>query len=127
MSSSLDTDSSPYIGVPSRVYDIDADLSKLPLAGIRITVKDIYFSMLSHILVFIGHAFNFLDLVQGIRASAGNRAFYALNPPRNATGPAITRLLDTGGHVIGSTKTVQFANGDRATAVRLPLSSYNHR
>ncbi|THU86122.1 amidase signature enzyme [Dendrothele bispora CBS 962.96] len=94
VSASLDTDSSPYIGVPSRIYDLDA--KEKPLAGLRVSVKDIYF-------------------LKGIAASAGNRAFYATYGVRNVTGPALSRLLDLGAHVVGTTKTVQFANGDRAT------------
>lgn len=56
------------------------------------------------------------NLVKGIKASCGNRAFYEVYPARNATGPAVSRLLDTGADIVGTTKTVQFANGDRATA-----------
>lgn len=56
-------------------------------------------------------------LVKGIRASGGNRHFYSLYPPRNATGPAVSKLMELGANIIGTTKTVQFANGDRATAV----------
>ena len=57
-------------------------------------------------------------LVKGLRTSAGNRNFYTLYDPRNATAPAVTRLMTLGASIIGVTKTVQFANGDRATAVR---------
>lgn len=42
VSASLDTDSSPYIAVPSRAYATSADKSKKPLSGVRVTVKDIY-------------------------------------------------------------------------------------
>ncbi|KAK7461377.1 hypothetical protein VKT23_008554 [Stygiomarasmius scandens] len=94
VSASLDTDSSPYIGVPSRIRDLNA---KGPLAGVRVSVKDIYY-------------------LKGIAASAGNRAFYTTYGIRNVTGPAISRLVDLGAHIVGTTKTVQFANGDRATA-----------
>ncbi|KAK7464973.1 hypothetical protein VKT23_006182 [Stygiomarasmius scandens] len=97
VSASLDTDSSPYIGVPSRVHDLNKDKSKFPLAGLRVSVKDLYY-------------------MKGIVASAGNRAFYTTYPPRNATGPAVTRLTDLGAHMVGTTKMAQFANGDRATA-----------
>lgn len=57
--------------------------------------------------------------VKGLRTSAGNRDFYSLYPPRNATGPAVSRLIEVGANIVGVTKTVQFANGDRATAVSL--------
>ncbi|KAH8112112.1 amidase signature enzyme [Phellopilus nigrolimitatus] len=97
VSASLDTDSSPYIGVPSRVYAEAKDKNKLPLAGVRVTVKDIYF-------------------LKGLKASCGNRAFYMTYGARNATGPAVARLGALGADIVGMTKTVQFANGDRATA-----------
>ncbi|KAF5347051.1 hypothetical protein D9758_011619 [Tetrapyrgos nigripes] len=97
VSTSLDTDSSPYIAVPSRIYTLSKNTSELPLARLRISVKDLYY-------------------MKGIITSAGNRAFYATYPARNTTAPAITRLTDAGAHIIGATKMVQFANGDRATA-----------
>ena len=56
------------------------------------------------------------DPVQGITASCGNRAFYQTYGVQNTTGPAVHRLLDLGANIIGTTKTVQFANGDTATA-----------
>lgn len=64
---------------------------------LRLGVKDIY------------------DL-KGLRTSGGNRAFYDLYPPRNATGPAIQRLIDAGAVIVGKMGTVQFANGDNPTA-----------
>ncbi|KAF5346230.1 hypothetical protein D9758_014403 [Tetrapyrgos nigripes] len=97
VSASLDTDSSPYIAVPSRVHTLGKNDSRLPLAGLRVSVKDLYY-------------------MKGLVTSAGNRAFYATYPARNSTGPAITRLTDLGAHMVGTTKMVQFANGDRATA-----------
>ncbi|EIM85123.1 amidase signature enzyme [Stereum hirsutum FP-91666 SS1] len=96
VSASLDTDSSPYIGVPSKVYAASKNKTELPLAGVRVSVKDIYY-------------------LKGLKTSAGNRHFYSLYPPRNATGPAVSKLMDLGAHIVGTTKTVQFANGDRAT------------
>ncbi|KAF5344802.1 hypothetical protein D9758_014416 [Tetrapyrgos nigripes] len=97
VSASLDTDSSPYIAVPSRVHTLSKNDSELPLAGLRVSVKDLYY-------------------MKGLVTSAGNRAFYSTYPARNSTGPAITRLTDLGAHMVGTTKMVQFANGDRATA-----------
>ncbi|KAA1466956.1 amidase signature enzyme [Dentipellis sp. KUC8613] len=97
VSATMDTDSSPYIGVPSRIYSLQQNDSKLPLAGVRVSVKDIYF-------------------LKGLRTSAGNRHFYTTYAPRNATGPAVSRLMQLGAHIVGMSKTVQFANGDRATA-----------
>jgi Asp-tRNA(Asn)/Glu-tRNA(Gln) amidotransferase A subunit family amidase len=54
--------------------------------------------------------------VKGLRTSGGNRAYYSLYEPRNATGTAIQRLIDHGAVFVGKMGTVQFANGDRPTA-----------
>ncbi|KAL5527170.1 hypothetical protein ACEPAG_5961 [Sanghuangporus baumii] len=97
VSASLDTDSSPYIAVPSRIYAEGKDKKEFPLAGVRVSVKDIYY-------------------IKGLKTSCGNRAFYSLYGVRNVTSPAVGRLVTLGSDIIGITKTVQFANGDRATA-----------
>ncbi|KUL83158.1 hypothetical protein ZTR_10119 [Talaromyces verruculosus] len=83
------------VAVPSRLY-FTVTLEK-PLAGLRMGVKDIF------------------D-VNGLRTSGGNRAYYTLYEPRNATGTAIQRLIDHGAVFVGKMGTVQFANGDRPTA-----------
>lgn len=54
--------------------------------------------------------------MKGITASCGNRAFYQTYGPQNNTSVAVSRLVDLGADIVGTTKTVQFANGDRATA-----------
>ena len=41
--------------------------------------------------------------------SAGNRAYYSIGSPSNVSAPSIQRLLDMGGHLVGSTKTAPFA------------------
>ncbi|KAJ5153957.1 uncharacterized protein N7500_009396 [Penicillium coprophilum] len=83
------------IGVPSRLYSMK-DPAK-PLAGVRVGVKDIF------------------D-VAGIKSSGGNRAYYTLSPPADATAPAIQKLIDAGAVLVGKMKTSQFANGEWATA-----------
>ncbi|KAL3457272.1 amidase signature domain-containing protein [Aspergillus heterothallicus] len=83
------------IAVPSRLYSTVT--AEKPLAGLRLGVKDIFH-------------------VKGLRTSGGNRAYYSLYEPRNATGTAIQRLIDLGAIFIGKMGTVQFANGDRPTA-----------
>ncbi|KAJ5319791.1 hypothetical protein N7508_000074 [Penicillium antarcticum] len=83
------------VAVPSRLYYTPT--SKKPLAGLRLGVKDIYH-------------------IKGLRTSAGNRAYYDLYSPQNATGPAIQRLIDQGAIMVGKMGTVQFANGDNPTA-----------
>lgn len=83
------------LAVPSRLY-YEKTLAK-PLAGIRIGVKDIY------------------D-VSGIKTGNGNRAWYGLYPPANATAPAVQRLIDAGAVVVGKQKTAQFANGEYANS-----------
>jgi hypothetical protein len=83
------------VAVPSRLYYTAT--KEQPLAGLRLAVKDIFH-------------------IKGLKTSGGNRAYYYLYPERNATGPAVQRLLDQGAVLVGKTGTVQFANGDRVTA-----------
>ncbi|KAL4862608.1 hypothetical protein BDV12DRAFT_207102 [Aspergillus spectabilis] len=83
------------IGVPSRLYYTKT--AEKPLAGVRLGVKDLY------------------D-IKGVKTGCGNRAYYDLYPPANATGPAIQSLIDAGAVIVGKMKTSQFANGETATA-----------
>lgn len=85
----------PGVAVPSRLYYTKT--ASKPLAGVRTGIKDIY------------------DIA-GIRTSDGNRAFYELYPPRNATAVPVQRLIDAGAILVGKMKTSQFANGEVATA-----------
>lgn len=62
------------IPVPSRLYNIN-QTNSLPLAGVRIVVKDIY------------------DLA-GLRTGCGNRAYYNTYQPRSKTAVSIQRLID---------------------------------
>ncbi|TRM64118.1 amidase signature domain-containing protein [Schizophyllum amplum] len=82
------------VPVPSRLYSIGDDR---PLAGLRFAVKDIYH-------------------VKGVRTGAASRAFYSLYPERNESAPAVQRILDMGGELVGKAKTSQFANGENPTA-----------
>lgn len=91
----IDGMSTLTVAVPSRLYFTPTP--EQPLAGARLAVKDIF------------------D-VQGLRTGCGNRAFYALYPPKNASCPAVQRLLDGGAVLVGKTKASQFANGETATA-----------
>ena len=86
---------SPGIAVPSRLYYVKTPGK--PLAGVRTGIKDIF------------------DIA-GVRTSDGNRAFYGLYPPRNATALVVQRLIDAGAILVGKMKTSQFANGEVATA-----------
>ncbi|KAF2676087.1 glutamyl-tRNA amidotransferase [Lentithecium fluviatile CBS 122367] len=83
------------IAVPSRLYY--QKTAEKPLAGIRIGIKDIY------------------D-IKGLRTSNGNRAWYWLYPPANATATPVQNLIDAGAIVVGKMITSQFANGESATA-----------
>jgi hypothetical protein len=83
------------VAVPSRLYYTKT--AAKPLAGIRIGIKDIF------------------D-ISGLRTSNGNRAWYHLYPPANATALAVQNLIDAGAIVVGKTKTSQFANGAQATS-----------
>ncbi|OCH86083.1 amidase signature enzyme [Obba rivulosa] len=95
------------VAVPSRLYFTPT--AEKPLAGKRLGLKDIY------------------D-VKGLRTGCGNRAFFQLNPPKNATAPAVQRLLDGGMVLVGKMKTSQFANGETATDDWIDLHApYNPR
>ncbi|KAK2024658.1 amidase [Colletotrichum zoysiae] len=78
----------PLIPVPSRLYSIE---DTRPLAGQRIGVKDIY------------------DL-EGIQTTAGSRAYVAVNGVAKKTAPALQRIIDLGGVLVGKQKTAQFAS-----------------
>lgn len=94
LSAKIPGSASLTIGVPSRLYSTKT--TKKPLAGVRIGVKDIY-------------------RLAGVKGSNGNRAWYSLYPPSNATASAIQKLIDAGAQVVGLQKTSQFANGEVAT------------
>jgi hypothetical protein len=83
------------IAVPSRLYY--QKTAEKPLAGVRIGIKDIY------------------D-IKGLRTSNGNRAWYWLYPPANATATPVQNLIDAGAILVGKMITSQFANGEAATA-----------
>ncbi|KAJ4295466.1 hypothetical protein N0V90_007478 [Kalmusia sp. IMI 367209] len=83
------------IAVPSRLYFTKTE--EKPLAGVRIGIKDIY------------------D-IKGLRTSNGNRAWYWLYPPANATATPVQKLIDAGAIIVGKMITSQFANGEVATA-----------
>ncbi|KAL8743135.1 MAG: hypothetical protein Q9190_004474 [Brigantiaea leucoxantha] len=82
------------VAVPSRLYyNRSADL---PLAGLRIAVKDN------------------TDL-EGIRTGGSSRSYTSLRNSSNQTAPAVRRLLEMGAVVVGKTKTTQFADTEWAT------------
>ncbi|KAL4877398.1 amidase signature domain-containing protein, partial [Aspergillus karnatakaensis] len=95
LSANLQGYHSVTIGVPSRLYYTKT--AEKPLAGVRLGVKDLF------------------D-IKGVKTGCGNRAYYDLYPPANATGPAIQSLIDAGAIIVGKMKTSQFANGETATA-----------
>ncbi|KAK1999876.1 amidase [Colletotrichum falcatum] len=78
----------PLIPVPSRLYSIE---DRRPLAGQRIGVKDIY------------------DL-EGVQTTAGSHAYAAVNGVARKTAPALQRIVDLGGVLVGKQKTAQFAS-----------------
>ncbi|KAK1594619.1 amidase [Colletotrichum navitas] len=78
----------PLIPVPSRLYSIE---DRRPLAGQRVGVKDIY------------------DL-EGIQTTAGSQSYVAVNGIARKTAPALQRIIDLGGVVVGKQKTAQFAS-----------------
>ncbi|KAM5506468.1 hypothetical protein McanMca71_002662 [Microsporum canis] len=56
-----------------------------PLSGVRFAIKDIF-------------------EVEGLRTTAGNRAYYSLFNPATKTCPAIKRLIDAGAELLGTLK-----------------------
>ncbi|PWY91636.1 alpha/beta-hydrolase [Aspergillus sclerotioniger CBS 115572] len=90
------------VGVPSRIYYNPS--AEKPLAGVRVGVKDIY-------------------SLAGVRQSNGNRAWYNLYGENNATGTAVSRLIEAGAIIVGLQKPSQFANGETATADWVDLHS----
>ncbi|KAF5020221.1 hypothetical protein F66182_7786 [Fusarium sp. NRRL 66182] len=78
----------PLIPVPSRLYSVEDDR---PLAGQRVGVKDIY------------------DL-EGIQTTAGSLAYTSIHQAAGQTAPALQRIIDMGGVVVGKQKTAQFAS-----------------
>lgn len=90
------TNGGATVAVPSRLY-YAAPSPELPLSGVRIGVKDLY------------------DL-DGLKTSAGSRAYHSLYAPATKTAESIQILLDLGAVVIGKTRTSQFANGQAPTA-----------
>ncbi|KAE8152217.1 amidase family protein [Aspergillus avenaceus] len=75
------------IPVPSRIY---TRRDPRPLAGVRVGVKDLF------------------DL-KGVQTTAGSKAWTRITPIANATAPAIQRIIDLGGHIVGKQKLAQFA------------------
>ncbi|RSL64801.1 hypothetical protein CEP54_004627 [Fusarium duplospermum] len=76
------------IAVPSRLYLTPTP--EKPLAGVRISVKDLY------------------DL-RGLKTSGGNRALYEISDIKKETAFAVQRLIDAGAVVIGKNKMSEFA------------------
>ncbi|OGM41183.1 hypothetical protein ABOM_009550 [Aspergillus bombycis] len=78
----------PLIPVPSRIYSWR---DPRPLAGARVGVKDLF------------------D-VKGLQTTGGSKAWTHITPVANATAPAIQRIIDLGGHIVGKQKLAQFAS-----------------
>jgi Amidase len=95
LSAAIEGTASLTIGVPSRLYYVPS--ANMPLAGVRIGIKDIY------------------DIA-GVRTGNGNRAFYNLYPPATVNSVVVQKLVDAGAVIVGKQKTSQFANGQMATA-----------
>ncbi|KAB8233020.1 amidase signature enzyme [Aspergillus alliaceus] len=78
----------PLIPVPSRIYSWR---DPRPLAGARVGVKDLF------------------D-VKGLQTTGGSKAWTHITPFANVTAPAIQRIIDLGGHIVGKQKLAQFAS-----------------
>lgn len=73
---------SKSIAVPSRLLATSKTQREAPLAGMRITVKDMF------------------D-IEGFQTSLGSRAYRELYPPATRTAPAIQKLIDKGAVLLG--------------------------
>lgn len=82
------------IAVPSRRSHNASDLR--PLAGLRISVKDIF-------------------ALAGIKTSLCNRAFHDLYPAEVKSAAAVAKLLSLGATVVGKTDMVSFALQEHPT------------
>lgn len=71
------------VAVGSRIPGVHAEGK--PLGGVRFAIKDIF-------------------EVEGLRTTAGNRAFYSLSNAATRTCPAIKRLVDAGAELLGTLK-----------------------
>lgn len=79
----------PAIPVPSQLYYWD---DPRPFAGFRVAVKDLF------------------DM-KGLITSGGSQAWAYISEPANETAPAIQRIVDLGGVLVGKFKLAQFASG----------------
>ncbi|PNP47805.1 hypothetical protein THARTR1_10490 [Trichoderma harzianum] len=79
--------------LPSR---IKSKFQSLPLAGLRILIKDNIH-------------------LKGIKTSVGNRAFYDTYPPRQKSAQCIQELVDKGAFIAGKTKLSSFGNWEEPT------------
>lgn len=83
------------LAVKSRACALRNDVK--PLAGIRMSVKDN------------------IDL-KGVKTTLMSRAWEELYPERDATSPAVMKLIDLGATVVGKTRLTQFAETEYPTA-----------
>ncbi|KAI7153411.1 hypothetical protein KC349_g8396 [Hortaea werneckii] len=79
----------PLIPVPSRLYSLR---DTRPFAGYRVAIKDLF------------------DM-KGLLTTGGSRALQYIRTPANSTAPAIQRIVDLGGVLVGKQKLAQFASG----------------
>lgn len=89
------------VAVPSRLYHLPSE-SK-PLAGKRITIKDV------------------LD-IEGLHTTLRSRDYVSLYGPATTTADYVTNLIFLGVVIIGKTKTTQFATGDNWIDFHMPTS-----
>lgn len=79
----------PMIPVPSRLYSLG---DGRPLAGERVAIKDLF------------------D-IKGLQTSGGSQAWAYVTPLANGTAPAVQKIIDLGGVIVGKYKLAQFASG----------------
>lgn len=75
------------VAVPSRLYFTKTP--DLPLAGVRIVIKDLF-------------------ELNSVHTGCGNRSYRRLYPASDTTTPDVQAAIDKGAIIIGKTKTVEF-------------------
>jgi len=69
----------------------------MPLAGLRIAVKDVFH-------------------LQGLSTSAGSKTYQRFHRAAAGTSSSIKQLISMGATIVGKTKTVQFASAEPPTS-----------
>lgn len=84
------------IAVPSRLYSRPFAQDRGPLAGVRVSLKDIFH-------------------LAGTKTTMMSRAYTDLYPADEQSASYVQKLIDQGAVIVGKTKMTQFASSDEPT------------